>query len=183
MSTEQPQPAWGADPPEAPTQAPRPRWSGRKTAAAAGIAVVIAAGGGAAIWAATANDGGTTPRGPGGGQGGPGDGRFLGMGGLDSALHGEFVMADGTTELLQTGKVTQVSATSIDLASTDGYTKSYTINSATLSDAGVKTGDQVTVIAKKSDNAAISVVDRTTTPQDGRGQRGQQPPASAPPTT
>lgn len=191
MSTEQ-QP-WGGAPD--PTQPQRPRWSGRKTFAAVAIALVIAAGGGAAIWAATANDagngqhpGGPGPGGPGGGQGGPGGpgGRF--MGGLEDALHGEFVIADGSTELLQTGKVTQVSATSIDVTSTDGYAHSYTINSATRQASGIKTDDQVTVIAKKSDNTAITIVDRTNLPQDGRGRPRQQPTTapsttSAPPTT
>jgi hypothetical protein len=172
---------WGSEP--APTSpAARSRWSGRKTAAAVGIAVVIAAGGGAAIWAATSNGSGTTPgQGGPGGLGGPGGGRFNAMGALDSALHGEFVIADGTTELLQTGKVTAVSATSIGLTSTDGYTTSYTIDSATLMDTGVKTGDQATVIAKKSDNTALSVVDRTNLPQGGgAGRRGQVPPPAAP---
>ena len=181
MSTEQ-QP-WGSEPPAPPAapetpEQPRPRWSGRKTAAAVGIAVVIAAGGGAAIWAATANDTGTTQGGP-GGAGGPG-GRFLGMGGLDAALHGEFVIADGTTEVLQTGKVTQVSATSIDVTSTDGYAKSYAINSSTVKDASVKTGADVTVIAKKSDNVAVSVVDRAALPPGGAGRRGQVPPTATP---
>jgi hypothetical protein len=176
-SSEQP---WGGEPPATPAQ--RPRWSGRKTAAAIGIAVVIAAGGGAAIWAATSNDSGTAANqgGP-GGFGGPGGGRFNGMGALDSALHGEFVIADGTTELLQTGKVTDVSATSIGLTSTDGYAKTYTIGSATLMDTGVKTGDQVTVIAKKSDNTALSVVDRANLPQGGGvGRRGQIPAPATP---
>jgi len=182
MSTEQ-QP-WGSEPPAPPAapetpEQPRPRWSGRKTAAAVGIAVVIAAGGGAAIWAATANDTGTTQGGP-GGAGGPGGGRFLGMGGLDVALHGEFVIADGTTEVLQTGKVTQVSATSIDVTSTDGYAKSYAINSSTVKDASVKTGADVTVIAKKSDNVAVSVVDRAALPPGGAGRRGQVPPTATP---
>jgi hypothetical protein len=184
-STEPPAPAeqtWGSQPaPAAPPQ--RPRWSGRKTAAAIGIAVVIAGGGGAAIWAATSNDSSATPgQGGPGGFGGPGGGRFNAMGSLDSALHGEFVIADGTTELLQTGKVTDVSATSIGLASTDGYTKSYTIDSATLMDTGVKTGDQVTVIAKKSDNTAVSVVDRANLPQGGAGvgRRGQAPAPATP---
>src|SRR5439155_5050345 len=128
MSSEQeePRPAWGSE--ELERGAPRPRWSGRRTLAAVSIAVVIAAGGGAAIWAATANDSGSNPRGPGAGGPGPGGDGFMGLGALDTALHGEFVIADGSTELLQTGKVNQASATSLDLTSTDGYTKSYTIS-------------------------------------------------------
>lgn len=177
MNTEQP---WGGEP--TPTQA-RSRWSGRKTLAAVGIAVAIAAGGGAAIWAATANDAGTSQHPGGGGPGGPGGhgGRGMGMGVLDSALHGEFVIADGSTELLQTGKVTQVSATSIDVTSTDGYAHSYTINSSTRSGSDIKTGDEVTVIAKKSDNAALTIVDRTNLPPDGRAR--PKTTTSAPPTT
>jgi hypothetical protein len=183
VSTEQ-QP-WGSEPPTTPAppgtpEQPRPRWSGRKTAAAVGIAVVIAAGGGAAIWAATANDTGSTPAGPGGGAGGPGAGRFQGAGALDTALHGEFIIADGTTELLQTGKVTQISAASIDVTSTDGYAKSYTIDSATVKNASVKAGTEVTVVAKKSDNVALSVVDRSALPQGGAGRRGQVPPPATP---
>jgi hypothetical protein len=182
MSTEQP---WGSEPALVPTH-PRPRWSGRKTLAAVGIAVVIAAGGGAAIWAATAHDTDQRPGygGPGmpGGPGGSGDGRFPALGALDNALHGEFVIADGSTELLQTGKVTQVSATSIDVTSTDGYAHSYTINNATRSTPNLKTGDQVTVIAKKSDNTALTVLNRTNVPPDGR-RRPPTSTTSAPPTT
>jgi hypothetical protein len=188
MSTEQP---WGAPAEPGPAQKPAPRWSGTKTAAAVGIAVAIAAGGGAAIWAATSNDSGTA-RGPGGGFGGPGgqgggpgfappDGPGFGRGGgpglIAGALHGEFVIADGSTDLLQTGKVTAVSATSIDLTSTDGYAKKYTINSATVIDNGrsqvsdIKTGDEVTVIAKKTDASALSLTDRAVLPQPGRPGR------------
>jgi hypothetical protein len=185
MSTEQP---WGAPAEPGQKAKPAPRWSGGRTAAAVGIAVVIAAGGGAAIWAATSNDSGNA-RGPGGGQGGPGFGpgfappdgagfdRGGGLGAITDALHGEFVIADGSTDLLQTGKVTAISATSIDLTSTDGYAKKYTINSSTLIDGGrgqagdVKAGDQVTVIAKKADASALSLTDRSTRPQQGRPGR------------
>lgn len=182
MSTEQ-EPRWGEP---TPTQ-PRPRWSGRKTLAAVAIAVVISAGGGAAIWAATANEAGTSqhpggPYGGPGGPGGPGPGGRFGIGALDSALHGEFVIADGTTQLLQTGKVTQVSDTSIDVTSSDGYAHSYTINSSTRKVTDIKTGDEVTVIARKNDNAALTIVNRSNLPKDGRG-RPDRPQPSTPPTT
>lgn len=193
MTTEQ---TWGA--PTTPAdpgspQKPAPRWSGKKTAAAVGIAVVIAAGGGAAIWAATSNDAGTA-RGPGGGPGGQGGGPGFGpgfgpqdgggpgrggggLGAINDALHGEFVIADGSTDLLQTGKVTAISATSIDLTSTDGYAKKYTISSTTVIDNGrgqvsdIKTGDEVTVIAKKTDASALALTDRAVQPQQGRPGR------------
>lgn len=186
-----PEQPWGA---EQPAPAQRPKWSGRKTAAAVAIAVVIAGGGGAAIWAATANDSGNRPGGPGFGRyGGPGGG-FGPNGGqlrdfgpalsLADALHGEFVVADGSTHLLQTGKVTAVSATSISVTSTDGYAKTYGINSSTRIDGGqstvdtIKSGDEVTVIAKQTDLSAITVTDRATMMQRVPGQPGQpgQPP-------
>jgi hypothetical protein len=196
MSTDAPstpEQPWGA---EQPAPAQRPKWSGRKTAAAVAIAVVIAAGGGAAIWAATSNDAGNRP---GGGPGGPGFGRYGGPGfgpdgggqlrdfgpaALADALHGEFVVADGSTDLLQTGKVTAISATSISVSSTDGYAKTYVINSSTRIAGGqastdtIKTGDEVTVIAKQTDLSAITVTDRATMTQRVPGQPGQpgQPP-------
>ncbi|HEV8559437.1 MAG TPA: hypothetical protein VGR06_24105 [Actinophytocola sp.] len=200
MSTDAPstpEQPWGAEQPVPPQ---RPKWSGRKTAAAVAIAVVIAGGGGAAIWAATANDSGNRP---GGGPGGPGFGRYggpgfgqdggpdgggqmrdLGPAALADALHGEFVLADGSTDLLQTGKVTAISATSISVTSTDGYAKTYVINGSTRIDNGpnstdsIKTGDEVTVIAKQTDLSAITVTDRATMTQRVPGQPGQpgQPP-------
>jgi hypothetical protein len=125
------------------------------------------------------------PGGGPGGEGGPGfgpgfappDGRGGGLGAINDALHGEFVIADGSTDLLQTGKVTAISATSIDLTSTDGFAKKYTINSSTVIDNGrgqvsdIKTGDQVTVIAKKTDASALSLMDRSVQPQQGRPGR------------
>jgi hypothetical protein len=194
MITDQPMDAdrpWGAP---APPEPDRPRWSGRKTAVALAVAVIIAGAGGVAIYAATSNDSSATPGGPGGGGPGggfgggpgfaPGNGaqRGGGLGALATALHGEFVLSDGSTELLQTGKVTSVSATSIALTSTDGYAKTYTIDSSTVIDNGrsqasdVKTGDQVTVIAK-SEGAAVAIEDRTNEGQGGMGLP-QQPPAA-----
>jgi hypothetical protein len=147
------------------------------------IAVVIAGGGGAAIWAATANDSGNRPGGGFGPDGG-GQMRDFGPAALADALHGEFVLADGSTDLLQTGKVTAISATSISVTSTDGYAKTYVINGSTRIDNGpnstdsIKTGDEVTVIAKQADLSAITVTDRATMTQRVPGQPGQpgQPP-------
>ncbi|MEV6911869.1 hypothetical protein [Amycolatopsis sp. NPDC051071] len=163
---------WGAP---APADAPKKSWSGRKTAVAAGVAVVIAAGGGAAIWAGTAANGAEQ------GQGGPGGGRILtGPGGAfpRDALHGDFVVSDGNggyrTERLQTGEITEISATSVSLTSKDGYKQGYTIDSSTRKTGDLKTGETVTVTAKVAgDTATVAIIGKGGQPQ--RGQKGGQP--------
>ncbi|WP_103343517.1 hypothetical protein [Amycolatopsis sp. CA-126428] len=163
---------WG-DPAPA---APKKGWSGKKTAIAAGIAVVIAAGGGAAIWAGTSSAD-NTAQGPGGfggpgGPGGPGGGQFRGQGmpgagigggmaAVRDALHGDFVVSNGnggyTTERLQTGDVTELSATSVTLTSKDGYKQTYTLDASTQKTGDVKTGDtNVTVVAKVDGQTATA---------------------------
>lgn len=139
----------------------------------AAIAVVIVAGGTAAVIAATNNASSTTTGngGPGGGagfgQGGPGFGRDgIGGPGLQNALHGDFVASNGnggyTTERLQNGTVSAVSATDITVKSTDGYTQTYVIGSNTTVDRGqdtigkVATGNTVTVIATLSGQTATA---------------------------
>jgi hypothetical protein len=161
MTEEQP-PEWGA-----PQPAPqRPAWTAKKTVAAVAIAVGIAAAGGVAIYAASGTSQQTGAMGPGGApldggngmrQGGPGFG--LGSG---SATHGEF----------QTGEVTAISDTSVEVKSTDGYTKTYVIDADTVAE-GVEKGDTVTVIAATEDGkiVASSVVE-----PGQRGQQGQQAP-------
>ncbi|WP_206789405.1 hypothetical protein [Amycolatopsis sp. MtRt-6] len=166
MPNTQPEGANWGDPAPA---APKKGWSGKKTAIAAGIAVVIAAGGGAAIWAGTSSAD-NTAQGP-GGFGGPGGGQFRGQGGfgglgggmtaLREALHGDFVVPDGnggyTTERLQTGDVTELSATSVTLTSKDGYKQTYTLDSSTQKTGDVKQGDtNVTVVAKVSGQTATA---------------------------
>jgi len=187
MTTEPTNPAEGAnwgDP--APAAAPAKKsWSGRKTAIAAGVAVVIAAGGGAAIWAGTS--GADTSAQQGGGPGGPGGGAFGGpngraggfggMAALREALHGDFVVADGNggyaTERLQTGDVTELSATSVTLTSKDGYKQTYTIDSSTQKQGEVKQGDtNVTVVAKVNGQTATAT-SLGQTPQLGKRQPGQ----------
>ena len=82
-----------------------------------------------------------------------------------------------TKERTQTGKVTAVSATSVTLASDDGYTGTYTITPTTTVDRGngtindVKTGDSATVVATLSGDTATAtrLDDRTI-----EGQSGQQ---------
>ncbi|EMD22390.1 hypothetical protein [Amycolatopsis azurea] len=161
--------AWGAP---APAGEPKKAWSGRKTAIAAGVAVVIAAGGGAAIWAGTAANGAEQ------GQmmGGPGGGRMIfgpGGGMPRDALHGDFVVSDGnggySTERMQTGEVTEISATTISLTSKDGYKQVYTIDAATKKTGDPKTGQTVTVNAKVTGDKATA----TSIGNPGQSQRGQ----------
>jgi hypothetical protein len=157
-------PVWGA-----PASASGPRWSGRKIAAAVAVALGIAAGGGAAIYAASslASDGGAganAQSGPGGPMGGPG-GMAGSMGGMFGTDHGEF----------QTGKVTAVSSGSITVASDDGYSKTYAVNSSTEVDGGndqigsVRNGETVTVVATASGDTATatSILDQTLARQNG----------------
>ncbi|MET9266229.1 hypothetical protein [Amycolatopsis sp. NPDC004079] len=155
---------WGEQPaPASGGSGPGKAWSGRKTAIAAGVAVVIAVGGGLAIWAGTSGTNATAQQGQGpggfGGPGGPGgQGGFAGRGGmggmaaLRDALHGDFVVADPAggyvTERLQTGTITELSATSVTLTSKDGYKQSYTLDSSTSKTGSPKSGDNVTVVAK-----------------------------------
>ncbi|WP_328447523.1 hypothetical protein [Amycolatopsis sp. NBC_00438] len=179
---------WG-DPAAA---APKKGWSGKKTAIAAGIAVVIAAGGGAAIWAGTSSaDNSAQQGGPGGfgGPGGPGGGQFRGQGAggnfgggmaaLREALHGDFVVANPnggyTTERLQTGDVTELSATSVTLTSKDGYKQTYTLDGSTQKTGDVKQGDtNVTVVAKVDGQTATATSLGQAMQQPGQRQPGQR---------
>ncbi|MGW6931480.1 hypothetical protein ACWGE0_15605 [Lentzea sp. NPDC054927] len=171
--TEQQPPEWGAPAPAPqPSAEPgaqpaaRPAWTAKKTVATVAIAVGIAAAGGVAIYAASGTNQQTGAMGGPGGmggygmrQGGPGFG--IGSG---TATHGEF----------QTGEVTSISDTSVEVKSTDGYTKTYVIDADTVAE-GVEKGDTVTVIATTEDGKSVasSVVEP--------GQRGQQG-RQAPPT-
>jgi hypothetical protein len=100
--------------------------------------------------------------------------------GLGAALHGEFVApkAGGGTEtlLVQRGKVTASSKTSLSVESTDGYTLTWTIADATVIRSGrtgattqdLAVGDQVVVLGPKagSGGTARFVGERF----EGRGQ-------------
>ncbi len=138
----------------------------KKTVAAAAIAVGIAAAGGVAIYAANGTSDQTAMGGPGGMGGGPPDGGGMRPGGqgFGSATHGEF----------QTGEVTTISDSSVEVKSTDGYTKTYVVDSDTVID-GVEKGDTVTVIAETEDGKSVasSVVEPGL-----RGQRDQQAPTT-----
>ncbi|WP_439382309.1 hypothetical protein [Amycolatopsis lexingtonensis] len=171
-----PDQTWGAAP--APGTPPRASWSPGKKIAAGAVAAVIVAGGGAAVWAASSSASTDTATGPGGMNGmtgGPG-----GMtGGLGSALHGEYVSSDGNggyvTKIMQTGEVTELSATSLTAKSDDGFSKTYTITSAQAT--GLATGDTITVVATESGDAATatSVTEGRTGAQPGGGGQGAPP--------
>ncbi|HEX4702680.1 MAG TPA: hypothetical protein VH352_11175 [Pseudonocardiaceae bacterium] len=103
-----------------------------------------------------------------------------------NALHGDFVVSGSggyTTDRLQTGTVTTVSATDITLASVDGYTQTYLINSATSVDGGSDTitnvakGNTVTVVAALSNDTATATTIEDRTLNGGRGgvNSGQGP--------
>ncbi|WP_409184418.1 hypothetical protein F9C11_08990 [Amycolatopsis sp. VS8301801F10] len=155
---------WGEQPAPA-SGGPRTTWSGRKTALAAGVAAVLAVGGGLAIWAGTSGNDASAQQGPGGfgGPDGPGGFAGRGMGGiaaLRDALHGDFVVPDAAggyvTERLQTGTITELSATSVTLTSKDGYQQTYTLDSATVKTGSPKSGDNVTVVAKVQGTTATA---------------------------
>jgi len=188
MSTEPtvpPQPAGWGDPPPAAEPGAKKGWTGRKTAVAVGVAVLIAAGGGVAIAVGTSGD--TTAQQQ--GMGGPGGRQFGGAQGgmqggeasvLRNALHGDFVVSDGnggyTTERLQTGDVTEISATSISLTSKDGYKQVYTIDASTQKTSEPKTGESVTVVAKVSGDTATATTVGSATALTQRGGGMGQPP-------
>jgi len=168
-----PDQTWGATPAPAPKQA----WSPGKKIAAGAVAAVIVAGGGAAVWAASSSAATDTQAGPGGMTGGPGG---MPGGGLGGALHGEYVASDGNggyvTKIMQTGEVTELSATSLTAKSDDGFSKTYTITSAQAT--GLATGDTVTVVATESGSTATA-----TSVTDGEsGPQGQGTPPSGAPT-
>ncbi|SES15979.1 hypothetical protein [Actinokineospora terrae] len=182
MTEQTPQPeqqpaAWGAPVPER-TQ---PRWSWKKSAVAGVVAVGIAGAGGFAVYAAgdaTADNAGGRSGGMGGPGGGMGGGRggMGGAGGVAGALHGEFTVSEGDgkygTRLLQTGEVTAISDTSVTAKSTDGYTKTYTIDAKTVQQS-VEQGDTVTIVATTSgDTATATTISERGAGGPGMGQGG-----------
>ena len=166
--TEQQPPEWGAAPQPASEPAARPAWTAKKTVAAVAIAVAIAGAGGVAIYAAsgTNQQTGAGGMGPGGMGGAPpdGSGGMRGGAGFGTATHGEF----------QSGEVTAISDSSVEVKSTDGYTKTYVIDADTVAE-GVEKGDTVTVIATTEDGKSVA----SSVAEPGqRGQRdGQTPPS------
>ncbi|TWP52099.1 hypothetical protein FKR81_10980 [Lentzea tibetensis] len=156
-------PEWGAEQPQ-----PKNQWNAKKTIAAVAIAVGITAAGGVAIYAASGTQA-ATGGGPGGQMGGPpgGDGGMMRGGPLADFPHGEF----------QTGEVTSISDSSVEVKSTDGYTKAYVIDSDTVIE-GVEKGDTVTVVATEADGktTAEAVTEPRTQGQGQRPTNGGTPP-------
>lgn len=179
-----------------------------KSLTAVGVAAVIAVGGTVAVTSANADNATASAPAAGqpmGGEGsgstgsaGTGTGRPSGTTGRDGfggemasrsliagALHGEFVVADGSgtvTERLQTGAITSLSASSVSLKSTDGFTATYTIPSGTDVSA-LATGTTVTVIATVN-GSTLTVVSISTAEQggmSGTGTGGFTPPDGAVP--
>lgn len=115
-------------------------------------------------------------------RGGPG--MMLGAGGF--ALHGTFVVPDGSggyrTMLMQRGKATKVSDTSITVRSADGFEQSYTITTTTrvgagaAGAAGIAAGHQVAVMAQQKSGSAtaVSVLDLTAFAKNGFGPGGMR---------
>ncbi len=114
----------------------------------------------------------------------PGIGFGLGFRGLAAPgglVHGQVVIAkpNGGYEKVdvQRGKVTAVSASSISVRSTDGFSASYTVTSSTIVDAqrdgigSVKVGNQVSVVATVSGSTATaaSIADLTLLQQSRGG--------------
>lgn len=138
-----------------------------------------------------------------GGFGGPGFGAgfgagFGGPGGGGQLLHGTEVVQQGTKVVTieeQAGKVTAVSATSITVKSTDGYTETYVVGSTTqigkkgsqAKISAVAVGDTVRIEGVKSGSTvtASHVMDGVPTmPAYGgpRGWNGSTTPPTAPPS-
>lgn len=170
--TEQTEPVWGAPVPER----TEPSWSWKKTALAAAVALGIATAGGFAVYAAS----GAVADSPGGRGGGP----VLMRGGPGAALHGEYVVSDGKggykTELMQSGKVTEISDTAITAKSEDGYTKTYTIDADTTR-AAIDVGDEVIVTADEA-GVADTIVEPTRMGPGPMNQQGGRPGGPTPPT-
>jgi hypothetical protein len=162
-----------------------PRKKNPKVAIAGALVAVAVASAGvtAGVMAATGSSSSSTAaNGPGGGggfggAGGPGGG---GLGGAATALHGTYVVSDGngtyTTELTQTGTVSAVSAGSITVKSTDGYSKTYTITSSTSVDNGsdqissVATGHTVRIVADSKASATTITDTNLSSSQNQGGQ-------------
>jgi hypothetical protein len=188
MTTPEAEGTWGAPAP----QRPRTPWSTKRIVISAAIAVVIVGSGTAAVMAATngssatGSQGGGPGGGFGGGAGGAGGGRFGGGGlGVANALHGDFVVANGsngyTTERLQTGTVTAISANDVTVKSKDGYTQSYILDTSTSVDRGSDTiskvvkGNTVTVVATLAGQqaTATTIEDSTIDARTGQATSGQ----------
>ena len=190
---------WPGDPsdPAAPSPTARKAAPWKKVAGGIALAAVIAGGGVAAVSAANAasssastqtapggfgaNGNGMAANGYGPAAGGSATGMPGGRGGvsvLNSALHGEFVVPtqDGGTQTqrLQNGEVTALSAESLLVTSSDGFTATYVLP-AGLDVSQIAVGDTVRVIATVNGDTvtATAVQSGTAGNQGGQGQGGQ----------
>ena len=185
--------AWGAAPP---AEGRKRMSTMAKSLTAVGVAAVIAVGGTVAVTSANADNttasSAVTQATGGGGYGSTGSSGSTGTGGTDGtgrqggfgggmasrsllagALHGEFVVADGTgtvTERLQTGAVTSISSSSLTVKSSDDFTGSYSIPAGTDVSA-LATGTTVTVIAKV-DGSTLTIVSIMATEAGSMGAGG-----------
>ncbi|WP_245839785.1 hypothetical protein [Mycobacterium aquaticum] len=106
----------------------------RRTVAAIGVAAAIAGLGGAAVYAATDSPGMSDGGPPGHHGDGPPPWAQPGRDNADAAtVHSESVRRDGhggyTTELTQVGVITALTANSVTVASTDGFSQLYALPS------------------------------------------------------
>lgn len=160
-------------------QAPKRR-SWKKVAGVAAVAAVVAVGGVAAVTVANAsNDGGSghsaSATGPGASVGSAGDSHPGGFGrggamALAGALHGEFVVQadDSGTQVMrmQRGAVTAVSADSLLVTSTDGFSATYVID-ADLDVSAISVDDNVLVLATVDGDVVTATAVRSGTDLSG----------------
>ncbi|MFF1828291.1 hypothetical protein [Paenarthrobacter sp. NPDC058040] len=190
-------------------------WTLKRTLIVAGVAVVVAAGTAAGFYSlgnAGSADAANVPLGQSGGLGGqqgvPGQGgtgqNGMGMpgqmggmspdglgiaGGLNAAIHSEYVILrdnEYVTMADQLGTVSEVSSNSLTVKSSDGFTRTYVLNQDTavaqgtrqrgstgssLTIADIKSGATVRVTATKNGDtyAATSVRLTTATTSSGQG--------------
>lgn len=122
-------------------------------------------------------------------------GRLGGGMGLGDVLHGQFTVKQGNSyvvEAVQRGQVSSVSATSLTVKSSDGFTQTYGIEKSTVVDSqsegigSVASGDQVAVraVVHGATETASDVVDQTKIRSGhaafGFGPGGQVPAAGFP---
>jgi hypothetical protein len=160
-----------------------------------GAGAVMAATSGPPAPATAASSAGTPSPSPSAPPGRHHSGRFgagLGFGGLFGEVHGRFVVQKPgggyQTMDVQRGSVTAVSATSITVKSSDGFTKTYQVVSSTNVDArrdgigSVKPGHQVTVTATVSGGTATAagILDFSLLPamHGGAGWNHSAPPSA-----
>ncbi|MEE6168147.1 MULTISPECIES: hypothetical protein [unclassified Mycolicibacterium] len=129
----------------------------RLTVGAIGVAAAIAGLGGAAVYAATDSPGMGEAGPPGHHGDGPPPWAQPGRDNADAAtVHSESVRRDGnggyTTELTQVGVITALSADSVTVASTDGFSQTYALPSTLKPTWTVN--DRVLVRATRSGPAA-----------------------------